>query len=129
MEGEQLTFYTKCFIEKVAALQKEEMRLMRVVMEPDVSLIIKYVCSKVKYFILQMKIFFETMTGKTVEISVRPSNSIEELKGKIQDVIGIPTIDQRLIFAGQQLEDGLTVRDYNIQKNSTLLLYLKLRGS
>eukprot|EP00246_Nothoceros_aenigmaticus_P002087 TRINITY_DN12849_c0_g1_i2.p1 TRINITY_DN12849_c0_g1~~TRINITY_DN12849_c0_g1_i2.p1 ORF type:complete len:157 (+),score=38.99 TRINITY_DN12849_c0_g1_i2:98-568(+) len=70
----------------------------------------------------------KTLTGKEIEIDIEPTDSIERIKERVEEKEGIPPIQQRLIFAGKQMNDDKSARDYNIEGGSVLHLVLALRG-
>ena len=79
-------------------------------------------------FVLPFELFVKTLTGKTLTVKVHPTMNVLQLKGLIQDSEGVPPDQQRMIFAGKQLEDEITISDYGIEKESTIHLVLRLRG-
>ena len=74
------------------------------------------------------QIFVKTLTGRTITLGVESSTTVEQFKGMIHDREGIPADQQRLVFGGKELQDGRTLADYDVTKEATFFLVLRLRG-
>lgn len=75
-----------------------------------------------------MQITVKTVTGQAIPLTVEPGDTIEAVKGMLQNKAGMPPDQQRLLYSGKQLEDNRTLADYNIQDQAILHLVLRLRG-
>ena len=76
----------------------------------------------------KMQIFVKTLTDRTITLEAQPSDTVEEVKVKIEVKLAIPPQEQRLVYGGRQLEEGRTLSSYNIEDKSTLHLVLRLKG-
>jgi hypothetical protein len=90
---------------------------------------LKYYFIDVIAIVVQMEIHLKTLTGEEYVLRAKWSSTIVSVKKAIHEKKGIPVQEQRLVFAGKQLDDNLTLADYNIQDKSTILLILRLTGS
>ena len=75
-----------------------------------------------------MKIFVRELAGRIITLNIELADSIDKIKEQIQDKLGIPPDQQRLLYAGKQLMENMTIGDYNVQKEATLHLALRLFG-